>query len=193
MSALYPGCSAYSHDTCDSTVSAMTDRRKNQNYHSLPHYLTNELWTCISTDPREKSQVKLYWHAWVLGLRCPSEMTFAVMDMILRLHGPSEMARKASSFDRYHEIGEMKKHWRRFKQSRIQAGEDTTYTDYMEQLPRECSDLPAEYYLAAFQYEAPEPCRHWNGSICWLDFSVWMKPPEVRFHFFSYVIPRYTT
>ena len=158
-----PGCSA-SHQTCLFAVSAMTDRRKNQNFSSLPHYLTDGLWCGIKDEPRERSQLKLFRHAWVLGLRCPSEMTFSVMDNILRLHGPSDMARRASSFERYQEIGEMKKQWKKFKQGRISAGEDLTYTDYIEQLPRDTRDLPAEYYLAAFQHEIPEQCRYWNGS-----------------------------
>lgn len=137
----------------------MADRRKSQNFCSFPHYLTDELWSSVKEEPKEKSQHKLFQHAWRLGLRCPSEMTHCVIDNILRLAGPSDRARRASSFERYGEIGEQKKTWKKFKQTRIQAGDDQTYTDYIEVLPRDPRDLPAEYYLVAFQHALPEECR----------------------------------
>jgi len=166
-------CSAYRVlSYIDGTV-AMSDRRKNQNYQALPHYLTDPLWCSVKDEPREKSQLKLFRHAWLLGLRCPSEMSFCVMDNVLRLHGPSESGRKASAFERYQEIGDMKKQWRKFKTCRASAGEDLTYAVYLEVLPREVRDLPAEFYLLAFQQDGPEPTRPWDGSLCSCCF-VWI-------------------
>ena len=81
------------------------------------------------------------------------------MDNILRMHGPSDSARGDSAFQRYQQIGDMKKSWKKFKSQKTQAGEDQTDTDYLEVLPREVRDLPAEYYLQAFAYDAAEQSR----------------------------------
>lgn len=150
----------------------MTDRRKNQNFQALPHYLTDAVWCCVKDEPREKAQFKLFRHAWLLGLRCPSEMSFCVMDSILRLHGPSESGRKASAFEKYQEIGDMKKHWKKYKTQRASVGEGMTYAVYLEVLPRDVGDLPAEFYLQAFQQDGPELTRPCDGSSCLVCF-VW--------------------
>jgi hypothetical protein len=153
----------------------MADRRKNQNYQALTHYLTESLWSSVKDEPRSKSQVKLFHHSWLLGLRCPSETTYCVMDNILRLAGSSECAQSASAFERYQEIGEMKKHWKRFKITQQQAGLDMNYTQCMEVLPRDVQELPAEYYLQAFQLETAEPTRFFHGCIFQYFLEVYLE------------------
>ena len=172
----------------------MADRRKLQNFACLPHYLTDELWSGIGNEAREKSTLKLLRHSWSLGLRCPSETTFSVLDNIMRLHGPSDMSRKASSFERYQEIGDLKKLWKKIKQGKITAGEDLTYQDYVEQLPRDPRDLPAEYYLLAFANDTPAECRDWNGSAqCFFCRYSRVKAKEINFILVALHILRYSS
>ena len=131
----------------------MADRRKSQNFQALPHYLTEDQWNSFERLPRERSQSILLTHAWNLGLRCPSEGSFAVIFNLLQLTSRSDAHSSTSSFQKYQALQTLKKTWKKYKSGR--RLEDFQYHEYLEILPMSVQDLPAEYYLAAFQQDAP--------------------------------------
>ena len=65
---------------------------------------------------REKCRSLLLTHAWKLGLRCPSEGTFAVMLNLLFL-GCADCKRPETSFERYELLQQLKRDWKQFKQA----------------------------------------------------------------------------
>ena len=93
----------------------MVDRRKSQNYQALPQYLTEEHWTSFEKQPRERSQFALLAHAWNLGLRCPSEGSFAVIFNLLQLTCRSDVHSSTSSFQKYQALQTLKKIWKNTK------------------------------------------------------------------------------
>ena len=131
----------------------MADRRKSQNYQALPHYLTEEQWNSFERLPRERSESALLAHAWSLGLRCPSEGSFAVIFNLLQLTCRSDARTSTSSFQKYQGLQNLKKTWKKYKTGR--RADDFQYHEYLEVLPTSVQDLPAEYYLLAFQQDAP--------------------------------------
>ena len=131
--------------------SSMVDRRKSQNYTALPNYFTDSLWNLFASSSKEKSQSALFRHGWQLGLRCPSESTYAVIHNILSMVRPEANTKSMSTYERYQKIGEVKKAWKKMKQ--VMKTQDYQYAEYLEQLPEFPGDLPAEYSDAAFQNE----------------------------------------
>ena len=138
----------------------MTDRRKLQNYENLPHYLTDPIWDILTSGTRERSVATLLQHSWHLGLRCPSEQTFSTM------HNMMEIARDKklpmSAFERYQAVAGLKTQWKKLKSTMKQ--QDHQYQEYVEILPRDSSDLPTEYMLAAFSMDGMVPSRAWSGE-----------------------------
>lgn len=142
---------------CDQgTALVMTDRRKQQNFLALHHYLTEELWNSLREGPREKAEGAIWRHCWQLGLRCPSEATFALVLELLR-QGSNTKPKDLTIFEKYNQIVALKTNWRKLKL--LRRNDDFKYQEYMEQLPLTPTDLPAEWYLQAFPVEAPVPCR----------------------------------
>jgi hypothetical protein len=135
----------------------MADRRKQQNYTAIASYLPASIWNGFEALPRERCQSMLLQHAWLLGLRCPSEPTFAMLQNLLLL-GVKAERRQMTTFQRYEDLQELKKCWRRFKMAKGKDA-DTCYSEYLECLPCNVPDLPAEYHCSAFASEEPEPCR----------------------------------
>lgn len=133
----------------------MADRRRQQNYTALVHYLTDSVWRGLQTAGREKATMMLMQHCWNLGLRCPSESTFSVMHNLVRLC--AENSRQQTSFEIYQSLNQFKKTWRTYKLAH--RGEDHTYGDYLEVLPQHSAELPAEYHLSAFAVEGLAPAR----------------------------------
>ena len=64
-------------------------RRPLQNYLALPKYLTASLWVSLQgREPEEVRLQKLVRHAASLGLRCPTESTFAMLlTLTFAIHG----------------------------------------------------------------------------------------------------------
>ena len=110
----------------------MTDRRKAQNYQALCHYLTDGLWDTLQQESKEKSVMSLYQHLWCLGLRCPSEATFAMVHGILNLARPGR--RDETSFGKYKALGLLKQQWKRYRHP------DQSYFEYVEILPENPRD-----------------------------------------------------
>lgn len=143
----------------------MTDRRRQQNYTCLPHYLTDSLWNRLANEPREQTALLLLAHAWDLGLRCPSETTMGMIHNLLEQGGP-QRGPVMSSYERYKAINNLKTSWRNYKQAKKSSGQDMLYSEYVDTLPRSPSDLPAEYALQAFASEEPVVCR--VSALVWL-------------------------
>ena len=131
--------------------SNMVDRRKSQNYTAIPDYFTASLWNLFESSSKEKSQSALFRHGWQLGLRCPSESTYAVIRNVLSMVRPEANTKSMSTYERYQKIGEVKKAWKKFKQ--VMKTHDYQYVEYLDQLPQFPGDLPAEYSDAAFHNE----------------------------------------
>lgn len=134
----------------------MSDRRRQQNFQSLPHYLHEGIWTAFTSQGREKCRSLLLTHVWKLGLRCPSEGTFAVILNLLFL-GCADCKRPETSFERYELLQQLKRDWKQFKQA--MKNEDMVYVEYVLELPSNPDNLPEEYKGAAFADGPPEPCR----------------------------------
>lgn len=111
----------------------MTERRKSQNFQSLPHYLTESVWHSLECDSREKAAMSLWQHAWKLGMRCPSEMTFSVVYNLLVLTKSEK--KDLSMFEQRTFLQHLKKEWKKFKG--LKKAEDFQYADYVEILPME--------------------------------------------------------
>ena len=122
----------------------MADRRKAQNYCSLPHYLTDEQWSSFSKQTKEKTEAQLLCHLWELGLRCPTESTYAVVFNLLQLTCPND-GREKTSFQKYEALQALKRTWKKYKT--VRRHDDFKYHEYVETLPSSVQDLPAEYYI----------------------------------------------
>ena len=133
----------------------MADRRKQQNYQSLPHYFTEDQWNFFQHNSREKCCSVMLSHAFGLGLRCPAEPTFAVMYNMLDLLKPIEN-RDTTSFEKYEKVTQLKKDWKMIKHAR--RGEEFAYTNYLEILPEDPRDLDPEYWIPNFSEHLPVPC-----------------------------------
>ena len=130
----------------------MADRRKQQNFQAIPQYLTEEMWSSFPRQSQEKSRTMLLQHSWNLGMRCPSEGSFAIIYNILHLTS-SQQGRAISPFGKYQGIQQVKKEWKNYKVAK--RHEDFKYAEYLEVLPQDMQHLPAEYYLIAFQHDLP--------------------------------------
>lgn len=135
----------------------MADRRRSQNFQHLPHYLTDPVWNSVESASREKAESVLLRHCWKLGLRCPSEQTFAVLHNVLTLASRQRHV-EMSLFEKYKSLGQLKTAWKKYKG--LMRAEDHQYTTYMESLPQSPPDLPAEYQLQAFSEHDRIPCSH---------------------------------
>lgn len=131
------------------------ERRKQQNYQSFVHYLTGPLWDGLNQYPKEKATGLLLRHLWLLGLRCPSESTFAVINSLLNL--TSAPNRPKSTMEKYEALQQLKKDWKKFKTAN--RDHDNVYMEYQETLPENPADLPAEFALVAFEQDSFVPCR----------------------------------
>ena len=133
----------------------MAERRKQQDYCNLLHYLTDDVWDALQSKSREQATNCLLSHCWRLGLRCPSEGTFSLLFNLVCLTEQEKI--EVSSFERYSLLNKMKKAWKQFKTANKQS--DFDYTEYLETLPAKPADLPAEYYLQAFSEQQATKCR----------------------------------
>ena len=144
-------------------MGGMADRRKQQNYENLPYYLLEDVWNNFERQSQEKNTSILVQHAWQLGLRCPSESN------LLNIVNP-QPGQNLSAFQRYERLGNLKKEWRKWKAAK--KLEDYQYNQYVQVLPQDPRQLPAEYYLVAFQDGAPVPPRDWICYICLALYSL---------------------
>lgn len=140
----------------------MASRRNGQNYASLPRFLTESLWKILATASKQKAIGCLLQHLWALGLRCPSEPTYAVILTTVELANPARSASK-TSFERYAAIASLKKDWKTLK--KVQKNQDLTYGEYIETLPDTAAELPAEYYLNVFSLEQAVEPSHSSAFI----------------------------
>ena len=110
----------------------MAARRKQQNYSSLRRYLTAPIWDGLKQSSREKAAIVLFQHCWLLGLRCPSEGTFALLGNLLQMTKP-EGAGLLTAFEFYQFINGLKKQWKSFKA--LNRATDQDYGEYLLTLP----------------------------------------------------------
>eukprot|EP00435_Cladocopium_sp_Y103_P070021 s792_g34.t1 len=118
----------------------MVDRRKQQNYQAFPEYLTETMWVNFSRQSQEKSRSMLLQHLWNLGMRCPSESSFAVIFNLLHLTS-SQQGAEVSSFAKYQGLQQVKKEWKKYKIAK--RHEDFLYIEYLEE-PEAQSALATE-------------------------------------------------
>lgn len=131
------------------------ERRKCQNYQQVMHYLTDTVWNALENHSRERGEALLLRHCWKLGLRCPTEGTVSVLHNILIL-SKKNREREMSIFERYQSLQQLKTSWKRLKT--LLRAEDFQYVQYVEVLPIDSRDFPAEWYLLAFAEEGAVAC-----------------------------------
>ena len=114
---------------------ASQSKRDTQDYRMLPHYMTADLSEQLKAK-QEKENValqKLCKHAWLLGLRCPSELTLATLLCMAHYNSVSRMSDK----DKYNFLLQKKpllKKW---------LGALPDPTPYLLTLPQDPQELPA--------------------------------------------------
>ena len=133
----------------------MADRRKQQNFQNLPHYFTDDQWNFFQQNSREKICNVMLSHAFSLGLRCPTESTYAVILNMLDLLKPNP-ARVTSTFEKYEYLTQLKKDFKKVKN--VRRAEDFAYTNYLETLPQDPRDLDPEYWIPNFSEHLPVEC-----------------------------------
>jgi hypothetical protein len=94
-------------------------------------------------------------HAFSLGLRCPTESTYAVILNMLDLLKPHP-ARVPSTFEKYEHLTQLKKDFKKVKN--VRRAEDFAYTNYLETLPQDPRDLDPEYWIPNFSEHLPVEC-----------------------------------
>ena len=121
---------------------ASQSKRDTQDYRMLPYYMSSDLSDQLKAK-QEKENValqKLCKHAWLLGLRCPSELTLATLLCVAHYNSVSRMSDK----DKYNFLLQKKpllKKW-------LQSSPDPT--PYLLCLPQDPQELPAGMLAAAF-------------------------------------------
>lgn len=65
-----------------------TERRGQHNFETLPDFLTDEIWDALGDVNRTRAEQAVVSHAWLLGMRCPSEGTHGVIANLLSLTDP---------------------------------------------------------------------------------------------------------
>ena len=120
-------------------------RRPLQNYLALPRYLTQSLWASLQgSEPEELCLEKLVRHAARLGLRCPTEPTFAML-LALSFQGARTEQKQRQV------LSEHKPHIKRWLNEPSPA-------DYLEVLPEDVNLLPASLVAAAFGQDPRVDC-----------------------------------
>ena len=71
--------------------------------------------------------------------------------------------RSHTSFERYEQLGSIKKDWKKLKTAMKVV--DFQYSSYLEQLPADPQDLDPEYWEACFSQEVPVPCSPLDISL----------------------------
>ena len=136
-------------------------RRPLQNYLALPKYLTASLWVSLQgREPEEVRLQKLVRRAASLGLRCPTESTFAMLlTLTFAIHGALTEQKQRQV------LLEFKARMKRWLSEPSPA-------DYLEVLPEDVALLPASLMAAAFGEEARAECpldeKHlWKVATQW--------------------------
>ena len=120
-------------------------RRPLQNYLALPRYLTQSLWTSLQgSEPEELRLEKLVRHAARLGLRCPTEPTFAML-LTLSFQGARTEQKQRQV------LSEHKPRIKRWLNEPSPA-------DYLEVLPEDVNLLLASLVAAAFGQDPRVDC-----------------------------------
>ena len=120
-------------------------RRPLQNYLALPRYLTQSLWASLQgSEPEELRLEKLVRHAARLGLRCPTEPTFAML-LALSFQGARTEQKQRQV------LSEHKPRIKRWLNEPSPA-------DYLEVLPEDVNLLPASLVAAAFGQDPRVDC-----------------------------------
>ena len=120
-------------------------RRPLQNYLALPRYLTQSLWASLQgSEPEELRLEKLVRHAARLGLRCPTEPTFAML-LTLSFQGARTEQKQRQV------LSEHKPRIKRWLNEPSPA-------DYLEVLPEDVNLLPASLVAAAFGQDPRVDC-----------------------------------
>ena len=121
---------------------AAVKRKPYQDFTKLPSFLTDEVWDALSAYPYTRAAEILMEHAFRLGLRNPSEPTYACLTALLCIFHPAK-----SGFGLAQTYETTKSTWQSFKKkrkSRIQA-EDF----HLLELPAP-ADLPEVFKIASF-------------------------------------------
>ena len=123
-------------------------RRPLQNYLALPRYLIASLWVSLQgREPDEVRLQKLVRHAASLGLRCPTESTFAMLlTLTFAIHEGALTEQKQRQV-----LSEYKPRMKRWLNEPSPA-------DYLEVLPEDVTLLPASLVAAAFGQDPRVDC-----------------------------------
>ena len=134
----------------------MADRRAMQDFSlSMHRFLTESVWQSLcseSLQPTQKCEA-LFEHCFeLLGLRCPSENTFACMVALVHLQ------KAWSSFEAFTALHAVKAQWRSFtkrKNKRLtRVGDEAPY---QAMLPASYEELP-QFMQDGFGDQRPAPC-----------------------------------
>ena len=116
-------------------------KRDTQDYRMLPYYMTSQLTEQLTGKSQENVALQaLCKHAWLLGLRCPSELTLAVLLCMAHYHSVSRMSDK----DKYNLLLSKKPLMKKW------LGVLPDPCPYLLSLPQDPQELPAGILSAVF-------------------------------------------
>eukprot|EP00434_Breviolum_minutum_P016200 symbB.v1.2.014275.t1/scaffold1033.1/size247163/13 len=116
-------------------------KRDTQDYRMLPHYMSSQLMEQLTGKSQENVALQaLCKHAWLLGLRCPSELTLAVLLCMAHYHSVS----RVSDNDKYNLLLSNKPLMKKW------LGVLPDPCPYLLSLPQDPQELPVGMLSAVF-------------------------------------------
>ena len=131
-------------------------RRCQQDYSTLDSLLTNPVWDTLQTGVFSSSAEVLMEHAYLLGLRLPTEPTFAILTDLLCYFGPAK-----SSFALSTTYETTKQPWRSFMKRKGKDGPEYVHLPVLPSF----ADLPEHVKIVACGRYPCVPPRVQDSSL----------------------------
>ena len=176
VSAIIEKQAAFSHEEKERLQKCLTEqvkgeaavkRKPYQDFTKLPNFLTDEVWDALSAFPYTRAAEILMEHAFRLGLRSPSEPTYACLTALLCIFHPAK-----SGFGLAQTYETTKSTWQSFKKKRKNRipAEDL----HLLELPAP-ADLPEVLKIASFGQHARVESRIRDTSLQELQDKIVMR------------------
>eukprot|EP00435_Cladocopium_sp_Y103_P052140 s2845_g16.t1 len=142
-------------------------RKPYQDYTKVENFLTDEIWDGLMSYPYGRSSSMLLEHAWNLGLRNPSEPTYASLTALLCLFGPPK-----TGFALSQTYETTKLAWTSFAKKQRKAKD--TLSLHLPKLPLP-DDLPDVLKASAFGRKPRVESRVKDSSLAELEQKIVMR------------------
>lgn len=136
-------------------------RRSQQNYSQLYLWLTEPTWEAIMSGIFTKQTEALFLHLHLLGLRLPSENTFATMTGTIAIFQPG--GQEKTGFQLHTMLETVKSSWKSFQNKRKKELNNSSSVHLLV-LPSTMAELPEELRSAAFSIHPRVEQPKTNGN-----------------------------